>query len=42
MIFNEIYSAYYNAVAKIITEILKGNTDEKDLNKIVWDRIKGS
>ena len=24
MIFNEIYSAYYNAVAKIITEIISG------------------
>ena len=35
MIFNEIYSAYYNSVAKIIAEILKGNTNEKELNNIV-------
>ena len=27
MLFNEIYSAYYNAVAGIISEILEGNTD---------------
>lgn len=41
MIFNEIYSAYYNSVAKIITEILKGNTSEKDLNKIVSENAFG-
>lgn len=35
MIFNEIYSAYYNAVAKIITAVLSGNTDEQTLGKIV-------
>lgn len=35
MIFNEIYSAYYNSVAKIIAEILNGNTNLKDLNRIV-------
>lgn len=35
MIFNEIYSAYYNAVAKIITTIIEGDIDEKKLNKIV-------
>ena len=29
MIFNEIYSAYYNAVAKIIANLVSGNTDEK-------------
>lgn len=41
MIFHEIYSAYYNAVAKIIAEILKGNTNERDLNKIVCDNAFG-
>ena len=41
MIFNEIYSAYYNAVAKIITEILDGNTSESDLNKIVSENAFG-
>lgn len=41
MIFNEIYSAYYNAVAKIITQIIGGNTDEKDLNQIVCEYAFG-
>ena len=41
MIFNEIYSAYYNSVAKIIAEILKGNRNEKDLNKIVFENAFG-
>lgn len=41
MIFNEIYSAYYNAVAKIIAQIINGNTDEKDLNQIVCDNAFG-
>lgn len=41
MIFNEIYSAYYNAVAKIIAQIISGNTDEKDLNQIVCDNAFG-
>ena len=41
MIFNEIYSAYYNAVAKIITSILNGNCDEKTVNKIVSENAFG-
>ena len=41
MIFNEIYSAYYNAVAKIIAEILKGNADEKSLERIVSEQAFG-
>lgn len=41
MIFNEIYSAYYNAVAKIIERMTKGNTSEKDLNKIVCENAFG-
>lgn len=41
MIFNEIYSAYYNAVAKIVSEILKGNADEKALSRIVSDTAFG-
>ena len=41
MIFNEIYSAYYNSVAKIIAEILKGNTNENDLEKIVSQKAFG-
>ena len=41
MIFNEIYSAYYNTVAKIVSEILNGNADEKALNRIVSDTAFG-
>lgn len=41
MIFNEIYSAYYNAVAKIIASVLKGDANEKSLNKIVSDNAFG-
>lgn len=41
MIFNEIYSAYYNVVADIISEILKGNTDAKSLSKICSDKAFG-
>lgn len=41
MIFNEIYSVYYNAVAKIITQIISGKTNEKDLNQIVCDNAFG-
>lgn len=35
MIFNEIYSAYYNTVAKIISTIISGDINEKILEKIV-------
>lgn len=41
MIFDEIYSAYYNAVAKIISAVLDGKTDEKTLNRIVCDNAFG-
>ncbi len=41
MIFNEIYSAYYNAVAKIITSILDGDCSEKTVNKIVSEHAFG-
>lgn len=41
MIFNELYSAYYNAVAKIIAAILGGNTDEQALGQIVCDNAFG-
>ena len=37
MIFNEIYSAYYNTVAKIITSIINGNSDEKVINEIITE-----
>jgi len=35
MIFNEIYSAYYNTVAQIVTHIIEDGAKEKDLQKIV-------
>lgn len=41
MIFNEIYSAYYNAVAKIISAVLNGKTDEQTLNQIVCENAFG-
>lgn len=41
MIFNEIYSAYYNAVAKIISAVISGNCDEKALNRIVSEHAFG-
>ena len=41
MIFNEIYSAYYNTVAKIINAVLEGNKDEKHLSKIISENAFG-
>ena len=41
MIFNEIYSAYFNTVAKIITAVIDGNTDAKSINKIISDNAFG-
>ena len=41
MIFSELYSAYYNTVATIISGILDGEHSEKELQKIVTDRAFG-
>ena len=41
MIFSELYSAYYNTVAVIISGILDGEHSEKELQKIVADRAFG-
>ncbi len=41
MIFNEIYSAYYNTVAKIITAVIAGKADDKSINKIISDNAFG-
>ena len=41
MIFSELYSAYYNTVAAIISGILDGEHSEKELQKIVMDRAFG-
>ncbi len=35
MIFSELYSAYYNAVAGIISDIIQGKASEKELQKNV-------
>lgn len=41
MIFNEIYSVYYNVIAKIIERILQGDVTEKELNEIVIQNAFG-
>ena len=41
MIFSELYSAYYNTVAAILSGILDGERSEKELRKIVSDRAFG-
>lgn len=41
MIFSELYSAYYNAVADVLSGILDGMHSEKELQKIVADRAFG-
>ena len=41
MIFSELYSAYYNTVASIISRILDGERNEKELQKIVTERAFG-
>jgi len=41
MIFHEVYSAYYTAVAKILTALLEGDTDEKSLNALVCKHAFG-
>ena len=35
MIFSELYSAYYNAVARVIDKILEGEQNPKELQRIV-------
>ncbi len=35
MIFNEIYSAYYNAVARILDELISNRSTDRELSKIV-------
>ena len=41
MIFSELYSAYYNTVAAIISGILDGEHSERELQKIVSERAFG-
>ncbi len=41
MIFNELYSAYYNTIAAIISEVIDGEPSEKELQAIVAKRAFG-
>lgn len=41
MIFSELYSAYYNTIAAIISGIIDGEHSEKELQKIVKERAFG-
>ena len=41
MIFSELYSAYYNTVAEIISRIIDGERDERKLQKIVLEHAFG-
>ncbi|MBQ7321953.1 MAG: WYL domain-containing protein [Clostridia bacterium] len=41
MIFSELYSAYYNTVAAILSRIIDGERSEKELQKIVAERAFG-
>ena len=41
MIFSELYSAYYNAVASIISQIIEGERSETELQKTVMERAFG-
>jgi hypothetical protein len=41
LIFSEVYSAYYNAVAAIISQIIEGEHSEKELQKLVTEHAFG-
>jgi len=41
MIFSELYSAYYNTVAAILSRMIDGEHSEKELQKIVSERAFG-
>ena len=41
MIFSELYSAYYNAVAAILSRIKEGEHSERELQRIVVERAFG-
>ncbi len=41
MIFNELYSAYYNTVAEIISKIIDGERDERELQRLVAEHAFG-
>lgn len=41
MLFNEIYSSYFNTAAEIIKAAVCGNLSEKDINRIILDKAFG-
>ena len=41
MIFSELYSVYYNTVAKILSAMVEGNVDSKAAQKIVEENAFG-
>lgn len=41
MIFSELYSAYYNTIAAILSAVIDGEQSEKELQKIVAERAFG-
>ena len=41
MIFSELYSAYYNAVARILARLTEGDATERELQKIVAESAFG-
>lgn len=41
MLFNELYSAYYNAVASIIEKALDGAVDERTMREIIHEKAFG-
>ena len=41
MIFSELYSAYYNAIAEIISSIIDGERSEKELQRAVVEKAFG-
>ena len=41
MIFSELYSAYYNAIASVVSAIIDGEHSEKELQKVISERAFG-
>ena len=41
MIFSELYSAYYNAVAEVLTSVMDGTVTEKELQRTVMKKAFG-
>ncbi len=41
MLFSELYSAYYRAVADILSAVIEGKTDDRELSRIVSEKAFG-